>query len=468
MAEKKQQKVLVVTEGYDQTAGGFIDSLRGTLKELKPPDGPSEYLTYSTSVTRTKHFAEETLKEIDDLNINVIEPDWRLKPEPSRELLTKYHRDYFSRQIVSITGIEVIVGTEPYTALTASCLEDELVETYNVNQRFSTSKKSFSSTSSRPSYSKRSSSRTTSSRRVKNSSSSSTICDGEPKFVMVNYREGEGTDDYGLPGTSEMEFVQTARDADVIISVGFRVYNFWQYVFHRENIVHEPYIPFEPILSQDYNCRNILEDARVKAIKRVLTLRTGCDILQSDFHKRIACILGSLAQIKADQYEPNFLTWIVQVGSELSDERKKEIRSTLGQWSNCKSLKIQITGPETKSQLEHQVVISNLVLMPGIFSVSGYSGLECMMSSVPCLVPENSDVGDVIRHEDSLDTAFLLPPLGFTENSENEWKRKILNLLNNSTDAYKHATDLRAKLQKSALYESSKKLFLQIVYGKLR
>ena len=464
MAESKQHKVLVVAEGYNPTAGGFIDSLRGTLKQLTPPDGPTECQTFLTSVTRTKHLPDETAAEIDGLKINVIEPDWRLKPEPSRDLLTKYYRDYFSRQIVNIPGIQVIVGTEPYTALTASCLKDELAETYNINSNVSRSGSSRGSSSR--SYSKSSTSKASSSRSGKSSSSSNNVYDDEPKFVMVNYMEGEGNDElYGLPGRSELELVENARDSDVVVSVGLRVYNYWRNVLYAENIVHEPYIPFEPILSQG---RKVLGDANPKAIKRVLTLNTGWDILQSNFHQRVAGILGSLAQMKADHFETNFLTWIVQVDFEISDERKKEIKSTLAQWAKCKSLKIQLSSPETKSQLEHQVVISNLVLMPGMFHVSGYSGLECMMSSVPCLVPEDSDVGDVIRLEDSLDTAFLLPALGFAEHAENEWKRKIFNLLNNSADAFKHATDLRGKLEKSALYERSKKLLPQIVYGKMR
>ena len=476
MAESEQgnRKVLIVAERYSTTSGGFIDSLRAALKDLPAADGASKPTTYVTSVERTRDRPDETEAEIRDLNIEIIEPDRKLKYEPSRELLTNYYRDFFSRQITSISGIQVVVGTEPFTSLTASCLRDELTETYNISHGFSKSWKSSSSSSSRSSCSSQSRSSSKSSKNSPSSGSSSHgTCDsdndGRPKLVMVNYMEGENSfddNDESLPGTSELEFIENARDSDVVISVGLRVYRHWQDILHPENIVHESFIPFESILSEDHPRRNVPDDVTIKAIKRVLTLNTGCyDILQSDFHRRVAGILGSLAKMKAETEETNFLTWIVHVGGDLTDEKKREIRSTLTQWAKCKALKIQLICPKKKSELEHQVVISSLVLMPGMFTVTGYSGLECMIASIPCLVPEDSDVGAVIRFEDKLNTAFLMPPLCFTENVENEWKRKILNVLINNADACRHARDLSMKLKSSALYESSKKLLPQIIYG---
>ena len=66
--------------------------------------------------------------------------------------------------------------------------------------------------------------------------------------------EGENScdDDESLPGTSELEFIQNARDSDVVISVGLRVYSHWQDILQPENVVHEPFIPFESILSEDH------------------------------------------------------------------------------------------------------------------------------------------------------------------------------------------------------------------------
>ena len=474
MAESEQgnQKVLIVAERYSTTSGGFIDSLRATLKDLPAVDGASMPTTYVTSVERTRDRPDEIEAEIRDLKIEMIEPDRKLRYEPSRELLTNYYRDFFSRQIMSIPGIQVVVGTEPFTSLTASCLRDELTETYNISHGFSKSWKSSSSSSSRSTGSSRLRSSSKSSKRFLSSGSSSHgICDGDddgrPKLVMVNYMEGENScdDDESLPGSSEVEFIQNARDSDVVISVGLRVYSHWQDILHWENVIHEPFIPFESILSEDHQRRNIPDDETIKAIKRVLTLNTGCDILQSDFHRKVAGILGSVAQMKADQFETNFLIWIVHVDGDLTDERKREIRSTLAQWAKCRALKIQLTSPKKKSELEHQVVISSLVLMPGIFNVTGYSGLECMIASIPCFVPEDSDVGAVIRLEDKLNTAFLMPPLCFTENAENEWKRKILNVLIHNADACRHARDLSMKLKSSALYESSKTLLPKILYG---
>ena len=197
----------------------------------------------------------------------------------------------------------------------------------------------------------------------------------------------------------------------------------------------------------------------------MLTLNTGCDILQSDFHRRVAGILGSLAKMKTELNEPNFLKWIVHVECELTYERKKKIISTLEQWAKCKALKIQLTSPKKKSKLEYQVIISSLVLMPGMFNVTGYSGLECMVASIPCLVPENSDVWEVMRSEDKLNTTFLVPPLGFSDNAEDDWKRKIHDVLINNVDACRHARDLSMKLKSSALYESSKTLLPKILYG---
>ena len=185
-------------------------------------------------------------------------------------------------------------------------------------------------------------------------SSSRGTCDGDndsrPKLVMVNYMEGENScdDDESLPGSSELEFIENARDSDVLVSVGLRVYSHWQNILHGENVIHEPFIPFESILSEDHPRRNVPDDETIKAIKRVLTLNTGYDILQSDFHRKVAGILGSVAQMKADQSETNFLTWIVHVDGYLTDERKREIRSTLAQWAKCKALKIQLTSPNKK------------------------------------------------------------------------------------------------------------------------
>ena len=272
--ERNEEKVLIVTERYSTICGGFIDSLRAPLKDLSSADGASMPTTYVTSVERNRDQPEETKGEIKDFNIQMIEPDWKLKYEPSRELLTNYCRDFFSRQIMSISGIQVVVGTEPFTSLTASCLRDELMETYNAN---SGSSKSWKSSSSilRP--------------------------QGRPKLVLVNYMEGENSfDDHeGLPGSSELQFIEIARNSDVVISVGLRVYNYWRNILERENVVHKLFIPFESILSDKHPHQNIGEDEGTKAIKRVLTLNTGCDILQSDFHRRVAGILGSLAQMKA-------------------------------------------------------------------------------------------------------------------------------------------------------------------------
>ena len=159
------------------------------------------------------------------------------------------------------------------------------------------------------------------------------------------------------------------------------------------------------------------------------------------------------------------MTWIVYVDCDLSDERKREIRSTLAHWAEYKALKIQLMSPNKRSELEHQVAISNLVLMPGMFTVSGFSGLECLLALVPCLVPENSDVREVIRSEDKLNATFLMPPLGFTENTEQDWSRKIHNVLTNSPDACRHANDLSMKLKMSTQYESSKNLLLETLYG---
>ena len=470
-SEKCKQKVLIVAERYSTTSGGFIHSLRRALKDLSAADGASMPTTYVTSVERTRDWPEESEGEIKDLNVEIIEPDWKLKYEPSRELLTNYYRDFFSQQIMSLSGIKVVVGTEPYTSLTASCLRDELTETYNINSGFSKSWKSSSSSRGPRSSQSRSYSKSSKSS-LSSGQSSHRTCDDDdddsrPKLVMVNYMEGENSfdDDESLPGCSELEFIENARDSDVVISVGLRVYRHWQDILHGEHIVHEPFIPFESILSEDHTQRVIPGDETIKAIKRVLTLNTGCDVLQSDFHRRVAGILGSLAQMKADQFETNFLTWIVHVNYDVSDERKREIRSTLVKWAKCKALKIQLTSPKKRSELEHQVVISSLVLMPGMFTMNGYSGLECMIASVPCLVPEDSDVGAVIRHEDKLNTAFLMPPHCFTENAENEWKKKILNVLINNADASRHARELSIKLKSSALYDSSKKLLAQILYG---
>ena len=141
MAESEQgnQKVLIVAERYSTTSGGFIDSLRAALKGLPAADGASMPTTYVTSVERTRDRPDETEAEIRDLKIEIIEPDRKLRYEPSRELLTNYYRDFFSRQIMSIPGIQVVVGTEPFTSLTASCLRDELTETYNISHGFSKS-----------------------------------------------------------------------------------------------------------------------------------------------------------------------------------------------------------------------------------------------------------------------------------------------------------------------------------------
>ncbi len=454
-------KVLIVSEGYCTTGGGFLESLRGTLKDLRDTCSRN---TYVTSITKYARLPNETKAEIDQLGITIIEPDRKIA-EPSQELLTKYHRDYFSRQIVSIPDVRVVVGTQPCTALTANCLRDELTEAYSI--------KHGSSRLSRPSTSKGKSSSVSSSRGKASSSGKSSKSSGvssgshddenEVKYVIVNYSEGlDELSDHDLPGTSELEFIENARDADVVIAVGLRVYNYWQQILHRENIVHEPLIPFTPILSESHNVEPSHESS-ASATRRILTLSIGCDILQSDFHQKVAGILGSIAQMKADQYDPNFFTWIVQTEYGLSEQTKRDIRAALAKWSSCKALKIQLISPESRIQLEHHVAISSFILMPGMFTNQGYSGLECMMSSIPCLVPELSDVGDVIRLEDALNTAFLLPPL--EQNGEKDWKKRILSVLNNPADAYKHAADLSRRLRHSALFERSKRLLAKEIYG---
>ena len=401
---------------------------------------------------RTRDRPDETEAEIKDLKIELVEPDFKFKNEVSPELLSKYHRDAFSKQIMSISGIQVVVGTQPFTSSTASCLRDELTEIYSIKYGFPKSWKSKNSIPRLPAT----------------VSSCCNIDDSSrPKLVMVNYMEGENScdDDESLPGSSELEFIENARDSDVVISVGLRVYSYWKDILHHENVIHKLFIPFESILSEDHPRRNVPDDETIKAIKRVLTLNTGCDVLQSEFHRRVAGILGSVAQMKADQFQTNFLMWIVHVYRDLTDERKREIRSTLAQWAKCKALKIQLTSPKKKSELEHQVIISSLVLMPGMFNVTGYSGLECLLASVPCLVPEDSDVGEVIRRADKLNTILLVPPLDFTRNAEDEWKRKIPDVLLHKEDACRHARDLSIKLKSSALYKSSNRRLLELVYG---
>ena len=160
--------------------------------------------------------------EIRDLKIEIIEPGRKLRYEPSRELLTNYYRDFFSRQIMSIPGIQVVVGTEPFTSLTASCLRDELTETYNISHGFSKSWKSSSSSSRSTRGSQSRSSSKSSKSSLSSGSSSRGICDGDddgrPKLVIMNYMEGENScdDDESLPGSSELEFIENARDSDVV------------------------------------------------------------------------------------------------------------------------------------------------------------------------------------------------------------------------------------------------------------
>ena len=157
MAESEQgnQKVLIVAERYSTTSGGFIGSLRAALKGLLAAGGASRPSTYVTSVEKTRDRPDETEAEIRDLKIEIIEPDRKLKYEPSQELLTNYYRDFFSKQIMSIPGIQVVVGTEPFTSLTASCLRDKLTKMYNISHGFSKSWKS-SSSSSRSTHSSQS------------------------------------------------------------------------------------------------------------------------------------------------------------------------------------------------------------------------------------------------------------------------------------------------------------------------
>ncbi len=342
------------------------------------------------------------------------------------------------------------MGIEPGTSSSAMFLKDEIADAYNA-RRMSTWGPDSSTNESDPNVDE-------------NGTGGS---EGSPKFILLNYvanRTQSNGHDERLPETSEVRLMENSRDADLVISVGIRVYRSWEKLLDQNQVAHELFIPFEPLMAcvDDITPKEPASADEPVNEASVLTLMSVFNPAESDFHERMAAVLRQVAQKRAEN-GGTLLTWKVQVESSADAPDTDSSNSTWKQRSLSAHLRVELVQLKTRSQLQTEVMKNNLVLMPGVFAASGFSGLECILSAAPCLVPEDSDVGDLIRFQSpDRGESFLLP----AETSNQEWVAKVLQVLHQPEETRKRAATLASELRDSALHQGSFKMLSAVLYGK--
>ncbi|KAI8482292.1 hypothetical protein Bbelb_399830 [Branchiostoma belcheri] len=400
--------VLLVSDEYCTSKGG-ISTINLDIARKLTAAGARVYVTVLTA-------SEEDIRDAERDGVILLKP--RLDPssstKPSLEWLTVYHKHHFPDIPATIT---CIVGHVPITSTAARRIKEE---------RFQHAKLAMFG------------------------------------HVMPEETEPYKSDEKALGvGRKEASIQDDIGNADVVFSVGARIYRHYARFLRQRHVDHHIFLP-EP--SKVFSDANVIfgEDGDVQKPERViLSIGRVRNVERLKGHDLTA---GSIDMV-AQRLDSQFTLRLRVRGIDENDF--KESKRILDEKLRSGRVKPTLLPYGTQEEIRRDMENCHLVLMPSRAEPFGLVGLEAIAAGVPVLISEQSGLAEMIKElSDRLeqpkfrDCIVKMKGDTATDADAEKWADCIEDFITNAKSEFAEARAFKQKLLASKYWEESHQKFL--------
>lgn len=222
---------------------------------------------------------------------------------------------------------------------------------------------------------------------------------------------------------------EVARAAKAVFSVGNRTFKFvnteMQALAKLGEVQHHLLIPD---LTDVVTIERGLETAQIKE-ERIFV--PWCGPVKDELAKNCICVVNSCNSTFKKTGHNNKMTVIVQTQMDAADEDdfvSCSLRTHDHKNFRCESY-------SCLQNVAHAVSRSEMVIASGQFNEAGFSGLEFLMNGHITLVPDESDVAEILKSfSPALANMFLLKSANCASSEQkrktlSDWKEKLLSVM---------------------------------------
>ncbi|XP_078694375.1 uncharacterized protein LOC144923587 [Branchiostoma floridae x Branchiostoma belcheri] len=400
--------VLLVSDEYCTSKGG-ISTINLDIARKLTAAGARVYVTVLTA-------SEEDIRDAERDGVTLLKP--RLDPssstKPSLEWLTVYHKHHFPHLPATIS---CIVGHVPVTSTAARRIKEE---------RFQHAKLAMFG------------------------------------HVMPEETEPYKSDEKALGvGRKEASIQDDIGNADVVFSVGARIYRHYARFLRQRHVDHHIFLP-EP--SKVFSDANVIfgEDSDVQKPERViLSIGRVRTVERLKGHDLTA---GSIDKV-AQRLDSQFTLRLRVRGIDENDF--KESKRILDEKLRSGRVKPTLLPYGTQEEIRRDMENCHLVLMPSRAEPFGLIGLEAIAAGVPVLISEQSGLAEMIKElSDRLeqpkfrDCIVKMKGDTATDADAEKWADCIEDFITNAKSEFAEARAFKQKLLASKYWEESHQKFL--------
>ncbi|CAH1247172.1 MFHAS1 [Branchiostoma lanceolatum] len=289
------------------------------------------------------------------------------------------------------------------------------------------------------------------------------------KLAMFGHVAPEETEHYKSDekalgvGKKEASIQEDIGKADVVFSVGARIYRHYDRFLRRNRVDHNIFLPEPSKVFREANVSFDEESRKVRKPERsVLSVGRVRDVEMLKGHDLAAGAIDKVAQRLDGQY-----TLRLRVRG-IDENDFKESKRILEEKLRSGRVKPTLLPYGTQEDIRRDMENCHLVLMPSRAEPFGLVGLEAIAAGVPVLISEHSGLAELIEElSDRLgqpkfrhcivkmkgDTA--------TDGDAEKWAERIEDVLKNARSEFEEARAFREKLLASKYWEESHQKFLQ-------
>ncbi|XP_070576104.1 phosphatidylinositol N-acetylglucosaminyltransferase subunit A-like [Ptychodera flava] len=258
--------------------------------------------------------------------------------------------------------------------------------------------------------------------------------------------------------------MQFAKRADVVFSVGPRIYKHYDGKFRRlKNVVHKQYIPYPDDGFFDLEITPPEPDHPM----RILTVGRIDGVAHLKGYDIIAEALSKVCK-QYDELGMPLPKWDIR---GIPEDKFEESKEFIDKHISSKYLQCIPHPYGTQKQIMEDLKQSHLFIMPSRSEPFGMVGMEAIAAGLPVLVTRHSGLADFIEEHFNIDAERMVVDVGLNDYAREKdvdiWRKRIINALisKNMENNFSKAAEMKEKLQCLCAIPDTHKEFQKMLKG---
>ncbi|XP_078681325.1 uncharacterized protein LOC144916166 [Branchiostoma floridae x Branchiostoma belcheri] len=287
------------------------------------------------------------------------------------------------------------------------------------------------------------------------------------KLAMFGHVAPEETEHYKSDekalgvGRKEASIQDDIGKADVVFSVGARIYRHFNQFLRRHNVDHHIFLP-EPLkVFSGANVSFCEEDGVQKPERVILSIGRVRNVERLKGHDMAAGGVDKAALLLDHLY-----TLRLRVRG-IDENDFKESKRILDEKLRSGRVKPTLLPYGTQDEIRRDMENCHLVLMPSRAEPFGLVGLEAITAGVPVLISEHSGLAELIEElsdrlgQPKFRHCIVKMKGNDATTDEEKWAERIEDVIKNARSEFEEARAFKEKLLASKYWEESHQKFLQ-------